>query len=96
MKVRYIHESPLSGGGKQASNIMWEGAWPMRSGKFPDDHPCLANAAAFEQFKQRGCWANPFPEGDGITLDPKKNQTAEQVVRDIQECLGWEVVNSLA
>jgi hypothetical protein len=93
MQVRYIHESPLSGGGKQASNIMWEGAWPMKSGKFPDEHPCIVHAQAFERFKQLGYWANPFPEGDGITLDPK-GRIAQEVIKDIQECLGWEVVNS--
>lgn len=92
MQVRYIHESPLPGGGKQASNIMWNGKWPMQQGAFPADHPCIANAEAFERFKQRGYWANPFPEGDGITLDAK-GRSAEQVVRDIEESLGWEVVN---
>jgi hypothetical protein len=93
MKVRYIHESPLSGGGKQMSNIMWEGNWPMQRGSFPPDHPCVENADAFEQFKQRGYWASPFPEGDGITLDAKLGQSADQVVRDVVECFGWEVVN---
>jgi len=93
MKVRYIHESPLSGGGKQASNIMWEGRWPMKRGELSSDHPCIAQSQEFESFKERGYWANPFPEGDGITLDPKNGQTAAEVVRDIEECLGWEIVN---
>ena len=49
-------------------------------------------------FRQRGYWASCFPEGDGITLkwwedvpsDPDK--TAEQVMHDIRECFGWNVV----
>lgn len=91
MKVRYIHESPLAGGGKQMSNIMWDEKWPMRGGELPPDHPCETHAGQFAEFKNRGYWANPFPEGDGITLDPKGKE-AERVVRDIEECLGWEVV----
>lgn len=90
MKVRYIHESPLTGGGKQASNIMWAGRWPMKAGEFPADHPCVSQQEAFERFKSLGYWANPFPEGDGITLDAN-GRSADQVRSDIMECFGWDV-----
>lgn len=92
MKFRYLHESPLSGGGKQCSNIMWDmvGKWPMKAGEFPKEHPVHAYAGQLEEFKSRGYWLSPFPEGDGFTMDLKNNQSADQVVRDIEECLGWE------
>ena len=31
------------------------------------------------------------PRGDGITIDLLNDQPAEQIVRDIGECFGWEV-----
>lgn len=63
----------------------------MRKGSFPPEHPCEVNPTGFESFKAR-YWANPFPEGDGITMDAK-GASAEQVVRDIEECFGWNVFN---
>jgi len=38
---------------------------------------------------ERGYWISPFPEGDGFTMDLKRGQSREQVLRDIQECFGW-------
>lgn len=90
MRVRYVHES--TDVVKQSANIMWEGRWPMKAGKFPPDHPCLPDADALQRFRERGYWANPFPEGDGITMDAK-GRPATQVVADIRECFGWEVGN---
>ncbi|QDU56725.1 hypothetical protein [Aeoliella mucimassa] len=94
MKVRYIHESPLSGGGKQMSNVMWEGKWPIKHGELPSDHPCLVQSESLESFMQRGYWASTFPEGDGITVDARLGQSAGKVIRDIEECFGWEVIGS--
>lgn len=90
MVVWYVHRS-TEGGVTQAANILWNEKHPMRAGEFPPEHPCVASARAFQEFKARGYWANSFPEGDGITLDLKKDQTAEQVVKDMEECFGWEV-----
>lgn len=90
MVVWYIHRS-TEGGVTQAANILWKERWPMQAGAFPQEHPSVALPAAFREFKNRGYWANSFPEGDGITLDLKKDQSAEQVVKDIEECFGWEV-----
>ena len=87
----FLSATPLPGGGKQSSNILWAGRWPMQAGTHPADHPCVAQAEQAELFRARGYWLNPFPEGDGITLDPRNAQSAEQVVRDIKECFGWEV-----
>jgi hypothetical protein len=49
-------------------------------------------------FRARGYWASCFPEGDGITLkwwqdvtEPTE-KTAAEVMQDIRECFGWEVV----
>jgi hypothetical protein len=97
MKFRYIHESPLSGGGKQCSNIMWEitGKWPINAGEFPAEHPVNRFASELEDFRGRGYWVSPFPEGDGFTMDLKNNQFAEQVVNDVVECFGWECTNQI-
>ncbi len=93
LKVRYIHESPLSGGGKQCSNIMWDrtGKWPMKAGVFPAEHPVNRFAKGLAKFRDRGYWVSPFPEGDGFTLDLKKQQSRETAIQDIQECFGWDV-----
>lgn len=93
MDVRYLHESPLPGGGKQSSNILWKERFPMRAGSFPPAHPCIANETGFAHFKARGYWASAFPEGDGITLDPQRGQNRDEVIRDIRECFGWDVVD---
>lgn len=87
------------------SNIIWDGRYPMRHGKFPENHPCSDSGdAAFTgaseskpsagnigKFRERGYWASCFPEGDGITFEPLKEQSREQVLTDIHECFGWEL-----
>jgi hypothetical protein len=62
MIVWYVHKD-TTGGVTQAANILWKGKWPMRDGEYPSEHPCVANAAAFERFRGRGYWANPSPRG---------------------------------
>jgi hypothetical protein len=75
----------------------------MRAGKFPSNHPCanseMGKASGLDAFRARGYWASCFPEGDGITLkwwgEPglgDSDKTAEEVMRDIRECFGWEIV----
>jgi len=90
MKIRYIHETDLGNGHRAMANIMWQGTWPKRKGDFPPGHPCIVNAAGLEAFRARGYWASPFPEGDGLTMDPK-GRTAAEVIADIEQCFGWEV-----
>lgn len=108
MKVKYIHGVK----NKWSSNIMWNGYWPMKHGKFPKNHPChnmgkpmvsvgkqkilvdpgdLTGNDALAKFRARGYEASCFPEGDGITI-PFPDRPAEQVIKDIEECFGWEVV----
>ena len=83
-------------------NIIWDGKYPMRAGKFPSNHPVGGGSMDFgasqdgsensiDNFRKRGYWASCFPEGDGITWKPKNNQTDEQCLKDIQECFGWEI-----
>jgi hypothetical protein len=95
MTVRYIHQSPGFYG-----NILWDERHPMHDGAFPKSHPCapgdkfelqMGHGASLEAFRERGYWASCFPEGDGITMKAMNGQTREQVVRDIEECFGWEV-----
>lgn len=97
MRVKYLHGRL----GCHAGNILWEGRWPMRGGLFHPRHPVgggiegrdgqCSTSPQMEAFRARGYWASSFPEGDGITLRCKAGQTREQVVKDIQECFGWEV-----
>ena|SRR3990167_1738157 len=96
LKVRYIHEWQ----GEHTGNILWHENWPMRGGLFPAGHPCSGRAGSsgevgtspqMEAFRNRGYWASCFPEGDGITMTCGLGQTRDEVVRDIQECFGWEV-----
>ena len=92
MNIRYIHKS--TEGVTQMANIMWDDEkWPMKQGSHPPEHPCLQQSDAFAEFKRRGYWANPFPEGDGITLDTLNDQSREDVIRDVEECFGWTVTN---
>ena len=59
----------------------------------------FGSSAKLEAFRSRGYWASCFPEGDGITLkwwqdvENPTEKTAEQVMQDIRECFGWEVVS---
>ena len=94
MKFRYRHESSLSGGGIQCSNVLWgeTGRWPVQNGKFSPEHPIHVYAAQFEMFAWRGYEVSPFPEGDGFILVLKNNQTADQVIHDIEECFEWQHV----
>lgn len=83
------------------ANILWEGRFPMKGGKFPPGHPLSGDGCAggnaygnhpkLQEFRARGYYASCFPEGDGITVDPLNDQSREQVVQDIEECFGWTV-----
>lgn len=76
--------------------------YAMRAGRFPANHPCCPNDKGSDgsqmgmsesicKFRAKGYWASCFPEGDGITLRCLNGQSAEQVIRDITECFGWQV-----
>jgi hypothetical protein len=84
-----------------SGNILWNGRWPMRGGKFPAGHPVgngngLASmefgySEAMGEFRSRGYWASCFPEGDGITFKPLHSQSNKRTRDDVRECFGWEV-----
>ena len=95
-KVVYHHYQP----GVANANILWEGKFPMRKGKFPSNHPVggpivpdgqMEDNPAMQAFRTRGYWASCFPEGDGMTVKPLKEQTAGHVAMDIKDCFGWDV-----
>lgn len=74
--------------------------YAMRGGKFPPDHPVgggdvggaqSGDSDAMRAFRERGYWASCFPEGDGITWKPEREQTFERACADIRECFGWNV-----
>lgn len=88
------------------SNILWTPAHPMRRGAFPSSHPCAEDPKAFTfdapavetstnigRFRARGYWASCFPEGDGITFWPDKDdKPRQQQIDDIEECFRFEVI----
>lgn len=73
----------------------------MRGGRFPANHPVapgeassnnraeMGGSAGLAAFRERGYWASCFPEGDGITWKPEREQSDEQCLADIRECFGW-------
>jgi len=84
-------------------NIIWSGKFPQRAGKWRG-HPCESNPEPLvfdreEQpvsddplgkFRARGYFASCFPEGDGISFQPpREDVTMEKVCSDITECFGW-------
>ena len=60
----------------------------------------VGESPTLNAFRARGYWASCFPEGDGITFawwagfaaEPKE-RTAAEVMQDIRECFGWDVVS---
>ncbi len=74
--------------------------YAMRGGKFPPVHPVggsssdpgneLGTGENIKAFRARGYWASCFPEGDGITFEPLRDQTNEQCMIDIRECFGFD------
>lgn len=62
----------------------------------PKNSSQMGGSKKLTEFRSRGYWASCFPEGDGITLswwdvpDPP-DKTAEQVMRDIRDCFGWDI-----
>lgn len=99
MKV-IVHHRGVSYG-----NIMFDRAYPMRSGRFPTDHPCAGNARPtvfpggnipatqdpLGLFRARGYFASCFPEGDGIAFDPPAGKTPAEIETDVRQCFGFEV-----
>ena len=85
--------------GRGMGNIIWPGSFPMYGGKFPKAHPVggeydyssgqYGKSSGMDAFRERGYWASCFPEGDGITWEPKLGQSDEKCLADIRECFGW-------
>jgi hypothetical protein len=86
--------------GVGSGNIYWPGKHEMRNGKFPANHPVgggfcdsgdgqCGNGENIRKFREMGYWASCFPEGDGITWEPKNQQTVEQTLADIHAAFGW-------
>lgn len=62
----------------------------------PENSGQCGGSKKLSAFRARGYWASCFSEGDGITLQwwdvPEPSEkSAEQVVKDIEECFGWKV-----
>jgi hypothetical protein len=86
-------------GGVGMGNLIWPGKYPMKAGKFPKDHPVggawepgsgqYGDSESMAAFRSRGYWASCFPEGDGITFKPLREQSTEIAQQDAAECFGW-------
>ena len=74
----------------------------MKGGVFPANHPVggtrsdtdssqMGSGKKIEAFRARGYWASCFPEGDGITFQHEDDRDDDRVIKDIQECFGWQV-----
>lgn len=100
LSVKYIHPVPDLCHG----NLMWEGKrFPMRGGKFPKDHPIEGarmivfssdyskDETKFSTMVELGYFFSCFPEGDGVVIDPVRDQTPEQVKADIEKVFGFNV-----
>jgi hypothetical protein len=97
VRYRYIHEKQFDDGTKALSNIIWDvqGNWSMRRGEFPPDHPSKRFSAEFAALKARGYVVRFLcRDGDRCSLTLKCSQTEEQVLKDLDECLGWDRVSS--
>ena len=80
-------------------NIMWEKKFQMRGGGFPPSHPVgggvdyqsgqYGQSPQMSDFRSRGYWASCFPEGDGITWEPRHGQSDEQCIKDVRSAFGW-------
>ena len=58
----------------------------------PDGKPSYSQygrSLALDAFRALGYWASCFPEGDGITWKPERDQDDERCLTDIIETFGW-------
>lgn len=72
---------------------------------FAPPHPCHENPVPtvfgreeqpdtddqLGKLRARGYLASCFPEGDGISFEPPKGRTMEQVATDFRECFNFDV-----
>ena len=79
------HDDPQPTVGGKWTSIDATGARTEMPGDQPESKTNLGN------FRARGYWASCFPEGDGITFEPLKNQNRETIINDISECFQVQV-----
>lgn len=79
------HDDPQPTVGGKWTSIDSTGARTEMPGEQPESKTNLGN------FRARGYWASCFPEGDGITFEPLKNQNRETIINDISECFQVQV-----
>jgi len=45
---------------------------------------------SLEKIREKGYWASPFPEGDGVTFnDERKSKKDIEMLNDFRECFDW-------
>lgn len=93
MRYRFEDGKPCADGLSLLSRIIWdmEGSWPVHDGTFPPEHPSLRFRDQFAALRERG-YEVIFSSHDGnsCALNRQRNQTNQDLFRDLDECLGWE------
>lgn len=97
LRVDYFAYVPGVGYG----NLCWAGPHcPVRDPRHPlhgAENPTVFGPPPpsddkLGRFRARGYFASCFPEGDGIAFQPPEGKTDADIVRDVEDCFGWDVV----
>ena len=92
MRFRYIHDARDTQG---ISTLVWEGVWPSIDGQFPRQHPSHRYHSGFASLIELG-YAVIFPsEGDRCQLCRVYDQPKTKVLKDLDDCLGWQCTSAV-
>lgn len=80
MKAVLLHPYENTSG-----NLLWSGTLP------PATEPKLPAALAL--LRERGYWASPFPEGDGVTFN-KDDYDPDIALKDFRECFSFMEISA--
>ena len=93
LRFRYIHEPR---GTHETSTLVWEGAWPLIDGQFPNQHPSHRYRSGFVSLIELG-YDVIFPcEGDRCQLFRHYDQPKHRVLRNLDDCLGWHCISVIS
>lgn len=99
MRYKYLDSEQNGSGMVVLRRISWdiEGSWPALDGYFPSEHPSRRFCHEFAALQRRG-YALIFSTVDGhsCAVHCFENQSRETLLRDLDECLGWERIEAPA
>lgn len=88
---------PLSVANGDGSSLMilWNMVWTWRphGDQLPKDHPAVRFARKLKKLVARGYDVSNLDDGKGFLLKLQRRQTTDDVIRDVQECLGWKLAS---